>query len=96
MINLLGTTDSITVTNTAASDLAVHASWVDLNGTTVTPGNTNTPLIATATTTTVVAAPGASTYRNVKFLSVYCQSAIDTVTITHVNGTASEVLLKAR
>lgn len=62
MINLASTSDKLqVVTDVAGSDIRVHASWVDLNGTTVTPGRTNTPGITTATTTDVVASPAAST-----------------------------------
>lgn len=57
------------VTSAAANAIEVHAAHVDLNGTTVTPTSTNTK-ITTAATTTVVAAPGASTVRNVKGLYV--------------------------
>lgn len=62
------------VTSAAANAIEVHASHVDLNGTTVTPTSTNTK-ITTATTTTVVPAPGASTVRNVKGLYVTNNSA---------------------
>ena len=97
MINVLSTTDLITVTTSAIGAISVHASYVDLNGTTVTPGRTNTASITTAITTTVVAAPGASTYRNVKFLSIVNTSATvqNTVTVSHSNGSIVEQLTSA-
>ena len=68
MLLLNSTSDILRlITGAAASTIDVHASYVDLNGTTVTAGRKNTR-ITTATTTTVVAAPGASTARNVKSL----------------------------
>ena len=70
MIILSSTSDVIRIVTSHAALVEVHASYVDLNGTTVTPGRTNT-IINTAATTTVVAAPGASTVRNLKHLNVY-------------------------
>lgn len=95
MLNLASTLDIIRVITSAASDIEVHASWVDLSGTTVTPGRTNTPSILTATTTTVVASPAASTVRNVKALNVVnnSTSAACTVTVEHTDGTNSVALM---
>ena len=97
MINVLTTADLLTVVTSVAGAISVHASYVDLNGTTVTPGRTNTASITGATTTTVVASPGASTYRNVKFLSITNTSATiqNTVTVNHTDGTTVEKLTTA-
>lgn len=88
MILLASTASKLQVVTGAAVTTAVHASWVDNASGTVTPGATNTP-ISTATTTDVVAAPGASTYRNIKFLAVRNThaSSSQTVTIQHTDGT---------
>lgn len=56
---LLTTTDSIRVVTSAAADIEVYASYMDLNGTTVTPGRSMPASIVSAATTTVVSAPGA-------------------------------------
>jgi hypothetical protein len=56
MLLLASTTDKIQVITSAAGQVDVHASWVDLSGTTITAGRTNTR-ISTATTTDVVGAP---------------------------------------
>lgn len=89
MLNLASTSDLIRVVTSAASDIEVHTSWVDLNGTTVTPGRQNTASITTATTTTVVPSPGASTVRNCKHLNITNNhaSASCTVTVEHTDGT---------
>lgn len=89
MLNLASTSDLIRVATSAAGDIEVHASWVDLNGTTVTPGRTNTASITTATTTTVVASPAASTVRNVKHLNITNNhaSVSNVVTVDHTDGT---------
>lgn len=89
MLNLSSTSDIIRVITAAAASVEVHASWVDLNGTTVTPDSQNTPNITTATTTTVVPAPGASTVRNVKALYItnVSTSASTRVAVEHFDGT---------
>ena len=69
MIILASTADLVRVVTSHAALVEVHASYVDLNGTTVTPGRLNT-LITTATTVTVVASPGAATVRNLKHLNI--------------------------
>jgi len=89
MINLASTSDLIQVITSHAAQIEVHASWVDLNGTTVTPGRTNTPAITTATTTTIVASPAASTVRNAKHMNITNDHASQSciVTVEHTDGT---------
>ena len=89
MLLLNSTSDILRLTTSAATTtIEAHASFVDLSGTTVTPGRTNTR-ITTATTTTVVAAPAASTTRNVKALYVTNNSTGTscTVGVEHFDGT---------
>ncbi len=78
------------VTSVATTTIEVHASYVDLSGTTVTPARTNTR-ITTATTTTIVASPAASTQRNVKALYITNNSTGTTcdVAVEHFDGTNS-------
>ena len=87
MILLLGTTDSLQViTGTAVSSINIHASYVDDNAGTITPGSANI-LIAAATTTSIVAAPGSGIQRNVKSLTIYNSSATASkITIEVVSG----------
>lgn len=89
MLILASTSDLIRVVTSHAAQIECHASWVDLNGTTVTPGRQNTPLITTATTTTIVPSPGASTVRNVKHLNITNDHASQScvVTVEHTDGT---------
>lgn len=95
MLNLTSTSDIIRVVTAQTSQIEVHASYVDWNGTAVTPGRTNTPHITTATTTTVVAAPGASVQRNVKHLNITNghASASCAVTVEHFDGTTAIELM---
>lgn len=89
MLLLSSTSDIVRVITASAASVEVHASWVDLVGTTVTPDSLNTPNITTATTTTVVPAPGASTVRNVKglYITNVSSSASTRVAVEHFDGT---------
>lgn len=95
MLNLASTSDIIRVTTSHAAQIECHASWVDLNATTVTPGRTNTPYITTAATTTIVASPAASTVRNVKHLNITNDHASQSciVTVEHFDGTTAIELM---
>lgn len=87
MLLLTSTSDLIQcVTNTAAT-LDVHASWVDNASGTITPGRTLTA-ISSGLTTTIVAAPGSSTQRNVQTLTLTNRDAAlsDTITVQQVGG----------
>ena len=89
MLLLTSTSDLVRlVTGTATTTIEVHASYVDVNGTTITPDRKNTR-ITTATTTTIVGSPAASTQRNVKAIYVTNNSAGTScnVAVEHTDGT---------
>jgi hypothetical protein len=95
-MHLTSTSDLIRVVTSAAADVEVHASWADLAAGVVTPGRTNTASITTATTTTVVGSPVASTVRRVKLLFInnaHASTSTD-VTVEHTDGTNAERLSK--
>ena len=95
MLLLASTSDALRVTTSAAVAVDCHASYVDRNGSTITPGRKNTA-ISTATTTDVVAAPAASTFRTVKTLTVRNRSGSSCdVTVIHTDGTLAMELIKA-
>jgi hypothetical protein len=89
MLLLTSVDDKLQVVTGSAANIDVHASWVDYTTTTVTPGRTNTAGVVTATTTDVVVAPAASTYRNVKTLHIRNKhaTASTAVTVRHTDGT---------
>ena len=93
---LLTTTSSLVrlITSAATSTIEVYTAWVDLNGSTITPDSLPTR-ITTATTTTIVPAPGSATQRNVK--AIYCTNnslgTSCTVAVEHYNGTSSIELM---
>jgi hypothetical protein len=95
MLLLTSTSDIVRLTTSAATTtIEVHTSFIDVSGTTITPGRTNTR-ITTATTTTIVASPAASTQRNVK--AIYCTNNSTgtscTVGVEHFDGTNSIELI---
>jgi hypothetical protein len=90
MLLLTSTSDLLRVITSSAATVKVHSSYVDLNGTTVTPGRTNTA-ISSATTTTIVGSPASSTSRNVKGVLIFNDDAslACQVTILHTDGTTA-------
>ena len=94
MIILSSTSDKIQVVTGSAGTIDVHASWADLSSGSVTPGRTNTPVITTATTTDVVASPGASAQRNVRTMYIRNDDAsVDNlISVQHTDGTNVEIL----
>ena len=94
MLLLASTSDKIRLKTGSATNIDVHASWVD-GVSSVTPGRTNTP-ITTATTTDIVGAPGSSTYRTVKTITIRNRDAStsNAVTVIHTDGTNAMELYK--
>lgn len=91
MIILSSTSDIIRLTTGSAASITCHASWVDNASGTITPGRTNTAAITSATTTTIVASPGASTQRNIKGIYIANSHATvsSEVTVEHYDGTTA-------
>lgn len=90
MLLLTSVSDKIQVVTAAAgASVDVHASWVDNNAGTITPGRLNVVNIATATTTDIVPAPGSGVQRNVKGIYITNTSASTStqVTAVHTDGT---------
>jgi hypothetical protein len=88
MINLQGTTHSLELLTTAAQSLDWDASYVDYSDTDGVPSSASGN-IATATTTTILAAPGSGLVRQVKWLSFRNRgAALQTVTVKKdISGT---------
>lgn len=96
MLLLTSTSDVVqVVTSAAVSSIEVHASYVDISGTTVTPGRKNT-IITTATTTVAVQSPGVDTYRNLKGMYITNNSVGTncTVAVRHSDGTNTVELME--
>lgn len=88
MLLLTSTSDLVEITTGGTPALHVQASYVDIAAGVINAGRTNT-IISTATTTTVVGSPGASTQRNVKYLGILNTDASvsDVITVKHTDGT---------
>lgn len=96
MLLLTSTSDIIRITTaTATSTIEVHASYVDVNGTTVTPARTNTR-ITTAATTTIVGSPASGAQRNVRgiYISNNSTGTSCIVGVEHFDGTNSVELMQ--
>lgn len=96
MLLLTSTSDIVRITTgTATSTIEVHASYVDLFGTTATPGRTNTR-ISTASTNTIVASPASSTSRNIKAIYITNNSTGTScnVAVEHFDGTNAVELMQ--
>ena len=96
MILLTTTSDKMQLVTGSASSIGVHASWVDNASGTITPGKTNTN-VTTAATTDIIAAPAASTARNIKSLNIRNTHASNSNTLTAqlFDGTNTFELFKA-
>jgi hypothetical protein len=90
MLLLTSTSDKIQVVSSSTAPLEIHATYLDNDGTTITPDRDNTE-VTTATTTDVVSSPVAATYRNVKSLHIRNAhgSTSNTVTVRHTDGTTA-------
>ena len=88
MLLLTSISDVVRLVTSHASQIEVHASWVDNASGTITPNRQNT-IITTAGTTTIVPSPAASTQRNVKHLNITNDHASQScnVTVEHTDGT---------
>ncbi len=94
MLLLSSTSDVVRVITGAAAAIKVHASYVDNAAGVITPGRMNTS-ITTATTTTVVGSPAASTHRNLKHLNITNTHASQScnVKVEHFDGTTAVELM---
>lgn len=95
MILLDGASDNLRLVTTSIANLDVVAGFADYSAGTVTPGK-QAVTISSATTTTIVDAPGASTQRTVRFLAIRNRhaSTANTVTLQLFNGTTAYEIYK--
>jgi hypothetical protein len=86
MIILASTSDKVQLITGGTETVDIHTSYMDYNGTTVTPGRKNSN-VSSAVTTDIVAAPGSSIQRNVKTINVRNKDAAPAaIIIQHVDG----------
>lgn len=94
-IFLVDTDDTLrVVTASGVSTIHMYAAWADLTTTALTPGASDAQ-VTTATTTVLVAAPGSSTQRQIKGLSIRNAhaSSSNVITVEFFDGaTATELI----
>lgn len=84
MLLLTATTHALELETSGSASVDYHVSWVDLvvgTSPSMTPGSTQGN-VASATTTTIAAAPAAATYRQVKTVTLRNRSASVANTVT--------------
>jgi hypothetical protein len=95
MLMLASTSDLLTVTTTAASNIEVHVSYADNNNGVVSASRLNT-VIDTATTTTILAGPADTVQRNVR--TFYAKNDVvagsNTLVVDHYDGSKTVTLWK--
>lgn len=94
MILLAGTSDLVTmVTGGASGPITVYAAYQDILSGIVTFIRLNS-LVSSATTTTIVGSPAASTVRNVSTLVIHNSntSSSNMITVQHTDGTHVAIL----
>lgn len=101
-IFLSATNEKLEITTSAAADVDVSVSWVDIDTTddSITPGSDDIAF-TTATTKDIVVAPGANVVRNIQHLNIRNKDSVDASDVTiikDVGGTdfqQRKVLLSA-
>lgn len=94
-IFLADTDDTLrVVTASGVSTIHMYASWADITTTALTPGASDAQ-VTTATTTVLVAAPGASTQRQIKGLLIRNShgSSSNVITVEFFDGTTATQLI---
>lgn len=95
-IFLADTDDTLrVVTASGVSTIHMYAAWADITTTALTPGASDAQ-VTTATTTVIVAAPAASTYRQIKGLSIRNShaSSSNAITVEFYDGATATELIK--
>ena len=81
-LSLEGATDALELVTTSAASTDYQVSWSNVTATALTTPGTSAGNIASATTTTIVAAPSASNWRHIRGISVRNANALaNTVTL---------------
>lgn len=93
MIRLNGTAESLQLITSVAGSIDYDASYTDITSSADTPSDTSGN-IATATTTPVVAAPAASTIRQIAWLNFYNAGTVYNLLTIQKNTGSARVLFK--
>ena len=91
-LNLTATTHILELETSSSATIHYSVTYADLPASDVTPGS-NQGTIASATTTTILSAPGASTTRKVQSLSLYNADTVSNTLILKKNISGTETIL---
>lgn len=89
MIILKATTETIVITTSTSSAIKCNVSYADITTTTFSPAGSGTN-ISSATTTTIVSAPGASTQRQIKYITITNTGSSNNVVTVYKDISASQ------
>lgn len=87
MIILL-TSETLELVTSSTANIDYYISYVDITTTTFAPSSTQ-GTIASATTTTILSAPGASTQRQIKYINIVNRHATDSNNITLIKNVSA-------
>ena len=93
-INLSNTTHTLELTTTVAGNIHYQIGYTDIAISSVTNPTDTVGIITSATTTTVLSAPAASTTRRVQYLNVYNNGVTNVITLKKNISAVENILIK--
>ena len=93
-INLSNTTHTLELTTTVAGNIHYQIGYTDIAISSVTNPTDTVGIITSATTTTVLSAPAASTTRRVQYLNVYNNGVTNVITLKKDISAVENILIK--
>ena len=93
-INLSNTTHTLELTTTVAGNIHYQIGYTDIAISNVTNPTDTVGIITSATTTTVLSAPAASTTRRVQYLNVYNNGVTNVITLKKDISAVENILIK--
>lgn len=93
-INLSNTTHTLELTTTVVGSIHYQIGYTDITTSSVTNPTDTVGIITSATTTTVLSAPAASTTRRVQYLNVYNNGVTNVITLKKDISSVDNILIK--
>ena len=93
-INLSNTTHTLELSIAVAGNIHYQVGYTDITTASVTNPTDNVGIITTATTTTILSAPAASTTRRVQYLNVFNNGITNVITLKKDISSVDNILIK--
>ena len=93
-INLSNTTHTLELTTTTAGSIHYQIGYTDITSSGVSNPSDSIGIITTATTTTILSAPAASTTRRVQYLNVFNNGITNVITLKKDISAVENILMK--